>query len=301
MNLLQQLPRWSAAACAVVCATGLQAQLAQNTGHYPAGVEGIKAGSIPPPGLYFRDYNAFYAANQFEEAAGPVDFSVFSYVNAPRLIWITEQKVLGADWGMDVLLPIFYNDVEVNGAKFDEFGIGDVCIEPILLAWHGARYDLGVGYGFWAPIGDFDAGNPASVGKGFWSHMFTVGGTYYFDEKKTWAASVLNRFEVHHRNTDTDITPGASSTLEWGISKTVRPNLDVGVVGYYAQQLSDDSGSGVGAGYPTINPRVFAAGGEVSGLCPFLGMIASLRYVHGFGAEGRPEGGLGVFTLTKRF
>ena len=29
----------------------------QITGHYVAGVEGIKASTLPPPGFYLRDYN----------------------------------------------------------------------------------------------------------------------------------------------------------------------------------------------------------------------------------------------------
>ena len=36
------------------------------TGHYPAGVEGIKGGSLPPPGFYARDYNVFYYADRLE-------------------------------------------------------------------------------------------------------------------------------------------------------------------------------------------------------------------------------------------
>ena len=31
-------------------------------GHYPAGAEGIKGASLPPPGVYFRDYNIGYFA-----------------------------------------------------------------------------------------------------------------------------------------------------------------------------------------------------------------------------------------------
>jgi hypothetical protein len=55
-------------------------------GHYPVGAEGIKGGSLPPPGVYFRDYNFFYFADNFKD--GPPQFDIFAYINAPRLIWI---------------------------------------------------------------------------------------------------------------------------------------------------------------------------------------------------------------------
>jgi hypothetical protein len=32
--------------------------------HYPAGSEGIKAASLPPPGFYFEDYNSFYYSDR---------------------------------------------------------------------------------------------------------------------------------------------------------------------------------------------------------------------------------------------
>ena len=33
---------------------------AQPTAHYAPGTEGIKAATLPPPGIYVRDYNSFY-------------------------------------------------------------------------------------------------------------------------------------------------------------------------------------------------------------------------------------------------
>jgi hypothetical protein len=44
--------------------------LAQSTAHYPAGIEGILGASLPPPGVYFRDYNVFYTSSQLNGASG---------------------------------------------------------------------------------------------------------------------------------------------------------------------------------------------------------------------------------------
>ena len=43
---------------------------AQATAHYPPGLEGLKAASLPPPGVYLRDYNLFYYADHRNDAQG---------------------------------------------------------------------------------------------------------------------------------------------------------------------------------------------------------------------------------------
>jgi hypothetical protein len=266
--------------------------------HYPAGAEGIKGASLPPPGLYFRDYNMFYSADRFE--GGPPEFDIFAYVNAPRLIWMTDFKILGADYGMDVIIPFGYLDWDFDtpvGAVSDSyFGIGDIQLEPLLLSWHFQQFDLAAGYAVWAPTGDFSPDRPDVLAKGFWSHMLTFGGTWYFDAEKSWALSLLNRYEFCHEQEQTDIDPGQVYTLEFGLSKGFSKTLDAGLVGYWQQQTTSDSGN-----TNTVHDRKMALGAEVSGVCPKLGMLASLRYVYEFNAAERPEGQLATLTLTKRF
>ena len=264
---------------------------AQN--HYPAGAEGIKAASLPPPGLYFRDYNFVYWADDFP--GGPPNFEVFAYVNAPRLIWMTDCKILGANYGMDVIVPFGYTDVSLPGFSDDEFGFGDVQFEPLLLAWHQKQWDFALAYAIWAPTGKSDAAPTAKLGKGFWSHMFTAGATWYPDEEKTWSASVLNRYEIHTESNDAPMTPGDTLTVEMGLAKTVRPGLDVGLVGYWQEQITDGKGDG------SPDERVFGLGPEIAGRCPAIGMHVSLRYLREFDARQRPEGNTVTLTLTHRF
>ncbi len=261
--------------------------------HYPAGVEGIKGASLPPPGLYFRDYNVFYAADKFEN--GPKNFDIFAYVQAPRLIWMTDKKILGANYGMDVLATFGHTDWDAPGND-SRTEVGDIQIEPILLSWNWQQFDLAAGYAFWAPVGDFSVSRPSMISKGFWSHQLTLGGTWHLDQEKTWALSLLNRYEFCHEQQNTDIDPGQVYTLEWGFSKTICKGADVGIVGYYQQQTTADSGNA----YPGKD-RVFSVGPEVSAFWSKLGLFTSLRYYYEFEAENRPEGHLVTLTLTKGF
>jgi len=72
--------------------------------------------------------------------------------------------------------------------------------------------------GVWAPTGDFDVHNPTLAGKGYWTEMLTAGATWYPDQEKRWALSVLNRYEFSQEQSDTDITPGQAYTVEGGLS-----------------------------------------------------------------------------------
>ncbi len=128
------------------------------------GVEGIKGASLPPPGVYFRDYNYFYWADQLNDSAGnkngPADLDAFTYANLPRVIWITDTKFLGGFVGVDGFLPLVYQKASANtpGGPFNgnTFGVGDLFAEGTL-SWHLKQFDFSVGSGVDAPTGDSQA------------------------------------------------------------------------------------------------------------------------------------------------
>ena len=282
-------------AAAVTLPNSLQAQPVV-AAHYPAGAEGIKGASLPPPGLYFRDYNFFYSADRFND--GPPNFKMVAYVNAPRLIWMTDLQILGANYGMDVIVPFGYMNYRLPNGWNEYSGLGDVEFEPLLLSWHLTQFDFSAGYAVWAPTGHFSTSRPDMFIQGFWSHMLTLGGTWYADKEKTWAFSLLNRYEICHQQQDTEINPGQVYTLEWGFSKALNKTTDVGLIGYYQQQTTEDTGARKAS--DKLDSKV-GIGPEVSVVWPDLGLITSLRYAYEFGARERPEGHLVSLTLTKRF
>ena len=271
---------------------------AQPTAHYVPGFEGVKGASLPPPGVYFRDYTIGYYSTRVNDAtgesAGPPDFRAYTIANVPRVIWITDTKLLGGYVGVDGLLPLVYQSVRANGGSSDNFGIGDFFAESTL-SWHPKQFDLAVGAGAHMPTGESGG---THAGLGYWTVMLTAGATWYIDAEKTWAVSALNRYEFNTEQRDTDITPGQAYTLEWGVSKTVDKTIDLGVVGYYQQQVTGDSG---GMGDFGNHDRVAAIGPEVSMAFPKQMFFVSLRYNYEFMAENRAQGHTLTLTLTKRF
>ncbi len=184
-------------AAALLMLSSLTAQ--SEKGHYVPGVEGIKAATLPPPGVYFRSYNVFYNASTLNDGDGNEiqnGFDVGVYAMANRLIWMTEKKILGATVGMDVIVPLIRTDIKIGAAGIDDskFAVGDIFLEPLLMAWHGQRYDVGAGVGFYAPIGQFSKLEPASAGMDYWTTMLTLGVTGYIDQQKLWSVSALGRY-----------------------------------------------------------------------------------------------------------
>lgn len=278
---------------------------AGETGHYVNGVEGIKAASVPGPGFYYKMYNALYSADTLTDDGGDeldVDFDVTVFASAHRFIWVTPVKILGGDFLMDTTIPLIYTDIDIDAAGISDnaFGLGDVCVEPFALSWHGSRYDAAFGVAGYLPVGQYDEDDPASPGKDFWTAMLTLGGTYYFDEHKTWSASILGRYEIHSEKGSADVTPGNDFHFEWGLGKTLAKLWEVGAAGYCQWQVTDDTGSDV-TWDKSDHDRVYAAGPEISRFFPSLMFGLSLRHLWEFDAVDRSEGHVTVLTITKVF
>lgn len=277
----------------------------ERTCHYVNGVEGIKAGTVPPQGFYYRMYNVFYTSDDYTDEDGDsldIDFDLFVYAMANRFLWVTDKRVLGADFFMDAVVPLVYTDVEIGRLGIDDskFGLGDVNVEPFGLSWYRDRYEASFGLSVYIPIGEYDKDEPASPGRDMWTGMLTLGGTYYFDTEKTWSASILARYEVHSQKDETDVRLGDDFHFEWGVGKTLAKIWDVGLTGFCHWQLTDDSGSDV-SWDKSVHDRVYAIGPEVSVIIPTAKLIVSLRNQWEFAAEDRSEGNLTTLTVTKIF
>ncbi|MCA1809548.1 MAG: transporter [Kiritimatiellia bacterium] len=270
--------------------------------HYVSGVEGIKAATLPPPGLYGRLYGVYYHADTLRDDAGDkqdIGFDVKVFALVPRLIWISQMEVLGGNYFADVVVPIIKTDLSIDAAGIDDnkTGLGDICIEPLGISWHGARYDASVAAGGYVPSGSYDQNNAASPGKDMWTAMFTAGATVYADDERTLSASILSRYEIHSEKRDEDYTPGNDFHFEWGLGKTINRTIDVGLAGYCYWQLTNDRGDDS----DSSKSRVFAVGPEISVFFPSQLMFLSARALWEFEARNQSEGMIGVLTLTKGF
>lgn len=274
-------------------------------GHYTPGVEGINAATVPPPGFHYLMYNVFYNSDTLTDDNGDnlgVGLDLNVYANAHRFVYVTQKKVLGADFGFNAIIPLIYTDVSIKALGVDEdtFGLGDIYLEPVILGWHLPRWDFVAAVGVYMPTGEHD--DVSSPGRGYWSVMETLGATFYFDENKTISASILTRWLQNTEDDDRYTTPGADMVAEYGLGKTIPLSetflLTAGVAGYSYVQLDEDSGNGAADGKYVAH----AVGPEIRLMSfkPFP-MQLVFRYLFEYGAENTTEGQNACLTLIASF
>ena len=291
-------------AAAVLALLGGFAPLAaQAAGHYVPGVEGIQNASAPPPGFYYLGYLVHYDINSFRAPGTSSNLPGSNKGNvtalANRFVWMTGHKLLGADYGVEAIVPIVRTSLKVGAAGlYDrDTGVGDVYLGPLVLGWHGPQWDAVAAAGMWLDTGS--TSSPAAAGHGYKSTMLTGGLTYYFDSEKTLSGAGLLRFERHGKMDD-GFRHGNQLTLEWGLGKAFGP-LQAGVVGYSQWQTSNDSGFGAGNDKSSRH----ALGAEVAyplapGLVVKGALYKELRAEAGSSGP-QPKGTLLRMTLLKAF
>ena len=293
----------SATAAAVLALLGGLAPLAaQAEGHYVPGVEGIQGASVPPPGLYYLGYLVHYDIDSFRAPGSstnlPGSNSGKVTALANRFVWMTGHKLLGADYGAEIIVPVLRTSLDIGAAGISDrhTGVGDVFLGPLVLGWHGAQWDAVAAAGMW--LDTASTSRPAAAGKGFKSTMLTGGLTYYFDSAKSISGSALVRFERNSK-TDSGFRPGNQATVEWSLAKGFG-TVQAGVVGYSQWQTSNDNGPGASLDKSSRH----ALGAEVvypvaPGTALKGAVYKELRAEAGTGAQ--PKGTLLRLTLVKAF
>lgn len=266
-------------------------------GHYVPGVEGIQAGSAPPPGVYYIGYLVNYNISGIDGAPGHNTGTVSVLAN--RGVWITPYKFLGANYGMETIVPVQSNSFTFNGLGYSGTtrGVGDVYVGPVVLGWHGENWDMTFALGEWLDNASYSSTTPSSIGLGYKSTMLTLGGTYYPDAKKEWSISALARFERNGSQSQTGITPGNGLSVEWGIGRQIGGGKQIGLVGYYQDQTSNNSGPGASP----YNPRKSAIGVQFD--YPILehGLFLKFAGYHEYSVSNAPRGNLLRMSIVKVF
>lgn len=324
-----------ALATAFMLLSGTRTVIGGELGHYQAGMLGIRDFFVPDPGFYGVLYTFNYSADELKDRhgdkistlniPGPLTVTVDPDIDitgiAPTFIWVSPWQILGAkyaaavapslvDGSLNASLNVARSGV-VNSGSFDTslsadtgLGIGDLFVQPVLLGWGGAHYDISAGYGFYAPTGE------DNISLEFWTHQLQLAGAWYpFDHKGT-AVTLAGTYEIHSERSDADITPGDRFTLNWGISQYLPLNkaqtwlAELGVSGYSQWQVEKDSGADVPQILNvTLNAKdeIHAAGIQAGITFVPMKMSLTFRYLMEYNAEARFEGEWFGLTLAKGF
>jgi hypothetical protein len=139
------------------------------------------------------------------------------------------------------------------------------------------------------PVGAYDPSRIANLGIGHGAIDGGFGYTY-FDPTKGHELSAVAGFTYNFENPDTNYRNGVDFHLDWGASQFLSKQLQVGLVGYYYQQLTADNGQLAILG--DFKSRVAGIGPQIGYLFPVGDMqgYLNLKGYKEFAAENRPEG-----------
>ena len=165
---------------------------------------------------------------------------------------------------------------------------GDV-IPQVSLKWNQGVHNFMV-YGTGdIPVGDYDPTRLANLGIGHGAIDGGAGYTY-FNPHTGNEFSAAAGLTYNFKNTNTQYQNGMDFHVDWGASHFVTKQWQLGVVGYYFQQVTDDFGAPASLG--GFRSRVAGIGPQIGYIFPLgdkQGYL-NLKGYKEFAAQNRPEG-----------
>jgi hypothetical protein len=178
----------------------------------------------------------------------------------------------------------------VSGSTSDNlFGVADL-YPMATLKWNAGVHNFMI-YTMWDfPAGAYDSDRLANIGIGHWAADAGAGYTY-FNPKTGFEFSVVTGFTYNWENPSTDYKNGIDWHVDWGVSQFLSKQWHIGLVGYFYQQLTGDSGPGATLG--DFKSRVAGIGPQIGYIFPInettQGYV-NLKGYKEFAAENRAEG-----------
>ncbi|WP_454621797.1 SphA family protein [Bradyrhizobium cenepequi] len=148
------------------------------------------------------------------------------------------------------------------------------------------------------PSGTYDPNRLANLSFGY--AAFDAGAGYtYFDTKAGHEFSVVGGLTYSLMNPDLQYQNGIDFHVDWAASQFVSKNIQIGVAGYFYQQLTGDSGPGAKLG--PFKGRTVGIGPEIGFIFPvtqgYEGYL-NLRGYKDLSVENRPEGWTTLVTFA---
>ncbi len=268
----------------------------------------------PPagPGWYFQQYIQFYRDGRLKDKAGDnlllptargmetADIDVTSSLT--QLVYQSDQTLmLGAKWGLNVMLPIAGFDLEPDdnlALSTNSTGLGDLLIGPFL-QWDPIMGEKGpvfmhrVEFQMILPTGKYDADDAINPGSNFFSFDPYWAGTLFITPK--WTASWRLHYLWNAKNDDPykplgadDVQAGQAVHVNFASAYEIIPKrLRLGINGYYLKQTTDSKVDG--SSVSGSREQVLGIGpGLVYHLSPHTHLFFN-AYIESK-AENRPEG-----------
>jgi hypothetical protein len=274
----------------------------QQLGNKLLGSVGIDAGVQSPPGLYLIDRVLSYDANRLRGRDGnivPIDGLDMDALGNSLGVSYTMRTSHAQYLSFALAAPVAKIDISSDqpAASLNGYGFGDLFLQPLKVGWREGRFDIVSAYMLYVPTGKFEP-RGGGVGRGYWTHEFSLGGAAYFDSTRTGRASLLASYDRNTRTRDIQIHRGNMFQIQGGAGLSVAKVAVVGVAGYALWQVTRDRGADIPPQLLGQSSRTFGLGPELGVTLPMLRMRADIRYEREFGVRSRPQGEVVSFGLS---
>lgn len=240
------------------------------TTHYISGEYSDFCGMPPSqPGFYAGNYFLDYGNGEVSASKQLPLGGIFasgvtanSQAEVPLAIYAYPFSLYDITFSSGATFPIVWVDVKAT-ATFNRDGtprtgaieqsangLGDIQFMPIMAAWTNGDFTVGGMFNVWAPSGDYDAGQLANPGLGYWTFEPMLA-FRWLSTKIGTEFSVFSGVDFNTENTTSDYQSGDI----FHVDATLAQHLPLfgGVAGagasaFYLKQITGDSGSGARLG-----------------------------------------------------
>ena len=229
---------------------------------YPNGAENWFAGAVPPPGNYFINYFGNWSG-KLKDGEGnnhPSGLKLNATFESVRFLQVTKQTLLGGSWAWHVIVPVVDLEIGPPGGKAGRTGMGDITVNPLIIAWHGKEWHTVAGLDINLPTGAYGSDARKNIGTNYYSFEPIFGVSYL--GSNGWEVSAKFMYNIKTKNTDTDYRSGDEFHMDYLVGKNIG-NWGIGVSGYYLKQVTNDKQNGVKVNADGNRGQVFAIGPSV--------------------------------------
>jgi hypothetical protein len=293
---------------------GLAQAAEGGAGFYLLGSKGPAAGITPPPGVYFQNdfyyYSGDLGGNRQLPTGGRLAVGVQgeAAIEIPTVLWILPEEVMGAHVGLSATVPLGWKNTDADltlagpaggaatGSVSDGvFTVGDPLIGGFL-GWESGSFHWQVGTLINVPIGDYQDGEISNIAFNHWGADVYAAATW-LDPTIGLDLSGVIGMTFNAENPATDYRTGNEFHFEWAAVQHFNEQFDAGLVGYYYDQVTGDSGDGAARPF---KGRAAAIGATIGWNFKMgeLPVAARIKYFHEFAVENRAEGDAVFLTIS---
>lgn len=278
---------------------------------YLKGYTDFGTGVLPPPGVVLRNDLYFYSGSERSQVPqGQVTAHLKTFTDILGLTVSTPYEFLGARYAFAVrgawsalgadqtLAPPAPRPATTRDGSLD--ALNDAVISPLILGWQAGNLHWIFSVPVRLPVGAYDKNRVVNAGRNVYSAMPELSVTY-LDPKSGWDVSGTALYVTSSNNTDTHYKSGNIVHIDLAAGKMLTPQFKLGVVGYYAQQISDDSGAGAIFGDRRLRILGVGPAASFSFVANGVPMTLVAKYYREFDAQNTTQGDVGMLSLRTRF